>query len=101
MAVTRSRRGSACEAVVTLEQELFNARSAVNGLGHIFPGMERECWLDVKKSREQLAPSRMLTAFHGHVREWEVTRDENKVVEKKSSQTLHHRWRSQILHDLG
>ena len=77
-----SRTGSACELVFHEEQRLWAAKAALSALSRVAPGCASETWLDRKKSRTELGPSRCLQALHQCVVELEEKQDPKGTAEK-------------------
>ena len=77
-------KGSACECVFRDAETLQEYSLKLNSLGRVMAECQAPCWMARKKSRQELAPSRVLAALQRTVGEIEAKRETPGKVERKN-----------------
>ena len=80
----QTRTGSMAEIVFKSESLLWQTKVKVNAMTKIFPNARNPAWVDRRKSREELAPSRMLNALMSCCQDLEQKQEQPRVVERSN-----------------
>ena len=75
-------KGSVVSLTFKEASKLQDARRQMRCIGHTYEGLNGAVWLDVEKSRRELAPARLIHKATDMITDLEAAREDKKPVEK-------------------